>query len=91
MDTVVVESPPGKYDKKIERAIEQSLNDSAAAVVDKLQQLNADALGTGLIFRPRLTKSEDENWKSKWFPRLKHVIQVHVNVQSDLYFKEHYE
>lgn len=88
LDTVVVENSRGKPDDKIEQTIGETLNERAVALVDKLQLLNADVLGAGLIFRPKISDEDNKKWKEAWFAKLKHEIKVHVNVQSDLYFKE---
>ena len=88
LDVVVTESTPDKTDKEIAQVIEQKINKSYADMIKKLHGLKSDAMGAGLILRPKMSRSELKDWKKKWYPQLKQEVNVKVNVVNNVYFKE---
>lgn len=88
IDVVVSESPRGKSKQQIEKEIKQLLERNFNKTADKIQSFHSDVLGTGLIFRPRLSYANIKEWRSKWYPKLEQKINVRVNVQNEIYLKE---
>ncbi|GAA3407419.1 Ger(x)C family spore germination protein [Paenibacillus hodogayensis] len=88
LDIVVTESKEDESNEEIARKIKQLIEMRAAEIVLKLHKLKSDTLSTGQIFRPMLTEDQLKNWKTEWYPKLKHEISCQVRIRDSIYFKE---
>ncbi|WP_214626566.1 Ger(x)C family spore germination protein [Paenibacillus agaridevorans] len=85
---LVLENKGGPVsNEELKAMMERSIRRRCEALIGKLNTSRADLLGTGKYFRGIMSDSEREHWKSDWYPKLKHEVEVNVTIGNAGYLK----
>jgi Ger(x)C family germination protein len=88
LDIEVSENRKGLSDPEIAQEIKQSIEKRGAVIIKQLHDLNADVLGIGRLFKPKMTEEQLKDWKDRWYPLLKSKIEVQINIRNNIYLKD---
>ncbi|RNB92319.1 Ger(x)C family spore germination protein [Brevibacillus fluminis] len=81
------EKGPPLSNKELKTELEKIIYRRIAELSTKLIACRSDLLGAGNSFRGMMSESVQKQWKTNWFPKLRHEIDLNVTIGNAGYLK----
>ncbi|WLD92950.1 Ger(x)C family spore germination protein [Alkalihalobacillus sp. AL-G] len=83
LKVVLLETKGNPTSKEIKASLETLLTERFNEMFKKIQESEADILGTGQYFRTEIPSEKLKHWRSDYYPDLKVNLQVHTVIQNE--------